>query len=1601
MARSTVVRVVPSVCSRLSLAFGVVLVVSLVSAVAAGAAPAVPVPNPITQQSHLPGFRTHDLGLAGYGANSTARGPLGGGFPSKKPIFAAAPMSLAAPASTSAASPSPAASSGAGPRPFGAFPQIGAEIPSYRTAFSDTYAGQGGGYIARIFTKPVNFKASDGSMQPIDDTLVPTTGGFTNRADSQQVFLPAKIASDPVRVSSARGTVSYRLVGARNSTPVVSGAGSFYRDVLPGVSLSYSVAAGTLKESISLASPLTPPVIVFALSLSSGLVPTLDRSGDIRVSDATGQVVYTIPAPSMTDSSKRNVFAIPSPAPVHVALSRAGAGWVMALTPDRAYLDSPKTKFPVVIDPTVYTLAGTACELANGAYANNSYCQLDLTSAGDAGGSPAVTTDTTMQLPLSNTIPADAHVVAAQMDVDVYRKQYAVAMTLNANALTQSFTSSASWNDYDGAHAWTTPGGTYNPTPIASVPVPSSGYMTFPMSALVQSWINGTSPDDGVALTAPGSTNDVALYGTGPVDDTIPATGDIYPPYLEVDYVPELGTPRGSTINQTQLTDTMSLGVNVANGNLLVHNTDLSVTGAGLDQVIDRTYNNLAPSGSGLDFGHGWASSAGRTPDLSGQPDGIALYGTDGSITLFVVTATDGYVTPPGIDATLCSIYTTGGCKGIPAGATFLLTYRNGTSTAFNATGDLISTQDQNSNTLGYQFSGAYGALATDTDTQGRTMSFTDTGTAIPYTTSKIVDNAYTGGRQTSYGYTNGNLTSYVDPNGKTTSYAYDASNNLTMITDPKGNETKLGYTPVGQVDSILRVTNLAAGTGDTTSYNYYQPSHAFPGHASGCPTGLDGTPPYAQTMETDAKGNVTYYCGDTHDRIFFVQDGLGNPQQTTYSSDDAVVKFNDPTTDTFLSSYDSMQRPCAAAEPASLTGRNPATQNADFVSLPAAGANPCNTAQVSTAHNPYYPDYTVDTQGHATKLGYDSKSNLTSITGNAGMGTGVSLNYNSNGTLNWSRDGNGNQTNYGYFAAGDPNGHPGDLKSVTPPAPLGASSYTYDTDSRVHTYTDAKGQTTTYHYDKMDRVTEVDYQDGSSVVITPDDDGNTVKTVDSVNGTSNYTIDAKNRIRSEQLPGQTNSYDYDPNDNLQTLTDASGATTYGYDADNDNTTVLEPGATIPTTITYDPDNRPTCVTSPSGVVTQSTYLPGGELTRTTALKPSATCLTAPGGGNQLTDNKYTYANGTNDTTLRQTLTTLSGPVTTYTYDYLNRLLTATSSSDSRQYTLDPAGNITKRVVNATPTTMAYNAANEICWASNTTSTNGCTTPPSGATTYSFDVDGNELGNSAGLGLAYNARNQTIGITSGGTANPLTYLGGSQNVLTTIGSTSILKNLLGTSGQVTGGQTTSETRDVSGGLLDQRTPMGTDTYLEDGLQSVIGVTSPTGTILDTSTYDPYGQVTASTGTTPDAFTYAGGLQAPGGLTKFGARYYDASLGRWTQQDPAATPSDPVDAYAYASDDPINGTDPTGLYDYTATAKACAEGALQSAIAAAAEPAAPAEGCLVGVGSNFAKQEGCEVCAQAIEDFGDAVDLSAGAKVVTGASDAGKVIKEAASLFGGL
>jgi len=129
---------------------------------------------------------------------------------------------------------------------------------------------------------------------------------------------------------------------------------------------------------------------------------------------------------------------------------------------------------------------------------------------------------------------------------------------------------------------------------------------------------------------------------------------------------------------------------------------------------------------------------------------------------------------------------------------------------------------------------------------------------------------------------------------------------------------------------------------------------------------------------------------------------------------------------------------------------------------------------------------------------------------------------------------------------------------------------------------------------------------------------------------------------------------------------------------------------------------------------------------------------------------------------------------------------------------------------------------------------------------------------------------------------------------------------------------------AKGTLVDERTPAGAYYYLFDGLGSIVGLTDSNGTLVSTYQYDPYGNLTSSTGSVANPWRFAAGyFDSSTGLYKYGTRYYNPGFGRWSQQDPVRGHLDDptsLNRYLYAGDDPVNLVDPSGLGSITITGK---------------------------------------------------------------------------------
>jgi RHS repeat-associated protein len=262
-----------------------------------------------------------------------------------------------------------------------------------------------------------------------------------------------------------------------------------------------------------------------------------------------------------------------------------------------------------------------------------------------------------------------------------------------------------------------------------------------------------------------------------------------------------------------------------------------------------------------------------------------------------------------------------------------------------------------------------------------------------------------------------------------------------------------------------------------------------------------------------------------------------------------------------------------------------------------------------------------------------------------------------------------------------------------------------------------------------------------------------------------------------------------------------------------------------------------------------------------------------------------------------------------YVYDAQSRVTGDTPGSGSAMsYVEDASGNLTTTPTGASGT---YDNASEL-----TSST------LSGATTsYTYDASGNRVGASVGgtatLTATYNGASQLTSYNnSSANMSTATYDGNGLRTAETTGSstqhfvwnttTSVPEFLMNSTSAYVYGPGGTPFEQV---LLSS----GTIRYLVgDALGSVRGVVSSAGSLLATTAYDAWGNPETSGGLSSySSLGFAGGYADPTGLVYLINRYYDPTTGSFINVDPDV--AETGQPYAYVGDDPVDGTDPLGLW----------------------------------------------------------------------------------------
>jgi RHS repeat-associated protein len=402
---------------------------------------------------------------------------------------------------------------------------------------------------------------------------------------------------------------------------------------------------------------------------------------------------------------------------------------------------------------------------------------------------------------------------------------------------------------------------------------------------------------------------------------------------------------------------------------------------------------------------------------------------------------------------------------------------------------------------------------------------------------------------------------------------------------------------------------------------------------------------------------------------------------------------------------------------------------------------------------------------------------------------------------------------------------------------------------------------------------------------------------------TTSYTYDKNNRVTKIQ-EGSSNSinYGYDNNDNLSSLTVIAGTTTvstgYTYNPLQQVTALTRQGASQAKFV-YDERGNVISITKGNNTYTAFEYDDANRLKSVKNYNANGALL-----------DSYTYTYDANSN--RTSVVTNAGTIS-YQYDVLNRLTLETLLDGTTiSYEYDAVGNRTKKTVtqgsNSTTTTYTYDNANQL------TAVNG--------QAYTYDANGNLTSNGAKTYI-YDAENRLVEVkdSTGTSLATFTYdHEGKRSSMTTSSGTTYFhyngdKVVYETDAN---NQIVAEyTWDAKGNLVSMTKNGATYFYHINGHGDVTKLTDANGNVVAEYEYDAWGNITSSTGTMKDVNPYRyAGYRYDGitGLYYLMARYYDPSVGRFITRDTfhgfEEEPSS-LNQYVYTANNPVMRIDASG------------------------------------------------------------------------------------------
>ncbi|MDQ6418735.1 DNRLRE domain-containing protein [Paenibacillus sp. LHD-117] len=669
--------------------------------------------------------------------------------------------------------------------PFAAKRAERLELEDYRTSNSKRYLNPDGTMTEEIYLGNVHYREGK-KWKDIDNSLVPSDNSefkYQNKGNRFKVeFADNTKGNKFSRFSIGDYALEMRPIGLSTKTAQLKDNKiTFSQDeAVTGndipVSIEYSVGNDSLKEDIVLDEYKKISKFTFQLRLSN-VTYKAENDGTIGFYDDKGKKLWFINRPYMVDSAEGYSDS------VEMTIREAGKNLFLDIVPNDEWLKDPSRVYPVRIDPTVTEQPepadGRDTHISQN-FPNTNYATSTFLSSGyDSTGGMGVTQSLLwFRLP---KLPSGAWITSSTLSLYQYGS-YSTTPTVQLYRATSDWSSgTATWNNRPTLAATSETSLTQNVT----------GWWDFNVSNLVYGWYSYGFSNYGLSLKLSDEGVQRRIFYSSDY-----AADPTKTPKIVLNYDVN---PLGEESFWTYSGD-----VHIANGNLMLSDTDVSLSGRGVPAVINRTYNSRSNYGSGY-FGYGWTSEL----DMKIMPVAkgpIHYIDSDRTVHYFEQDTDLSYLSPSGLSLELVK----------NGDGTYTITEKDGLKYQFSSTGTITGISDTNGNSLAYTYTTG---KVTITDPSGRKITVNlDANDRI----SSIVDYA---GRQTVYSYNaSGDLTQVTAASGTsdaaTTKYEYDSSHNMIAITEPRGNKAYYYYTDDDRAQSIIPTNKVENSSFEVNGYS-------------------------------------------------------------------------------------------------------------------------------------------------------------------------------------------------------------------------------------------------------------------------------------------------------------------------------------------------------------------------------------------------------------------------------------------------------------------------------------------------------------------------------------------------------------------------------------------------------------------------------------------------------------------------------------------------------------------------------------------------------------------------------------------------------------